>query len=99
MGQSLSSTRLEPNGRPSPKDNLRLPPAEELVPCPELIPTRYLHGSYPAAILPLVSWNPLPEPIIIVHRAGVSNNLMSSFLKVIKIIAKKRKHRGELWIL
>ena len=38
MSQSLSSTRLEPGGRPSPKDNLRLPPAEELVPCPELIP-------------------------------------------------------------
>ena len=46
MSQSLSSTRLEPNGRPSPKDNLRLPPAEELVPCPELIPKTIIMSSH-----------------------------------------------------
>ena len=38
MSQSLLNTRLEPGGRSSPKVNPRLPPVEELVPCPESIP-------------------------------------------------------------
>lgn len=38
INRSLPSTRLKRGGRLSQKDNLRLPSAEELVPCPESIP-------------------------------------------------------------